>query len=115
MSRSMTVISRTSAFSRPKLTTSRGGSHFRSVQQPSLQRKLHSLARGGILRRNADGNRVYFRTDPDCPFLSELRGIILKTVGLGNVLQECLDPPSRPNSGGFRIRIDGTVLRAIRE
>jgi predicted nucleotidyltransferase len=62
------------------------------VTPSSLQRELHSLARGGILRRNADGNRVYFRTDPDCPFLSELRGIILKTVGLGNVLQECLDP-----------------------
>jgi uncharacterized protein len=62
------------------------------VTPSSLQRELHSLTRGGILRRNADGNRVYFRTDPDCPFLSELRGIILKTVGLGNVLQECLDP-----------------------
>ena len=62
------------------------------VTPSSLQRELHLLARGGILRRNADGNRVYFRTDPDCPFLSELRGIILKTVGLGNVLQECLDP-----------------------
>ncbi len=62
------------------------------VTPSSLQRELHSLARGGILRRSADGNRVYFRTDPDCPFLSELRGIILKTVGLGNVLQECLDP-----------------------
>jgi uncharacterized protein len=62
------------------------------VTPSSLQRELHSLVRGGILRRNADGNRVYFRIDPDCPFLSELRGIILKTVGLRNVLQECLDP-----------------------
>jgi len=62
------------------------------VTPSSLQRELHSLVRGGILRRNADGNRVYFRIDPDCPFLSELRRIILKTVGLRNVLQECLDP-----------------------
>ncbi len=62
------------------------------VTPSSLQRELHSLVRGGIVRRNADGNRVYFRIDPDCPFLSELRGIILKTVGLRNVLQECLDP-----------------------
>ena len=62
------------------------------VAPSSLQRELHSLVRGGILLRNADGNRVYFRSDPDCPFLSELRGIILKTVGLRNVLQECLDP-----------------------
>jgi predicted nucleotidyltransferase len=62
------------------------------VTPSSLQRELQSLVRGGILGRNADGNRVYFRADPDCPFLSELRGIFLKTVGLRNVLQECLEP-----------------------
>ncbi len=58
----------------------------------SLQRELDSLVRGGILRRSAAGNRVYFRIDSDCPFLDELRGIILKTVGLRYVLQECLAP-----------------------
>ena len=58
----------------------------------SLQREMVSLVEAGILRRKRDGNRVYFEADDDCPFLTELRGILLKTVGLVDVLREVLEP-----------------------
>lgn len=53
----------------------------------TLQRPLDALVAAGILLRRADGNRVYFEADPDCPILPELRSILLKTVGLADVLR----------------------------
>lgn len=60
------------------------------VRASSLQRELASLTGAGVLHRRRDGNRVYYRADPACPFLSELRGLILKTVGLVDVLRDAL-------------------------
>ncbi len=42
MSRSMAVTSKTSAFARPRRITSRGGSHYRSVQRPKLLPSLRA-------------------------------------------------------------------------
>lgn len=62
-------------------------------RRPStLQNPLSALVKSGILERREDGNRVYFRPDPNCPFLPELRGLILKTVGLVDVLRTLLSP-----------------------
>ncbi len=58
----------------------------------SLQRELASLVSAGILRRRQEGRQVYFRPDPDCPFLPELRGLMTKTAGLVDVLQHALHP-----------------------
>lgn len=57
----------------------------------SLTRELNSLNQAGILRRRVDGNRVYFQADPDCPILPELRGLLLKTAGLVDVLRDALE------------------------
>jgi DNA-binding transcriptional ArsR family regulator len=62
------------------------------VRPSSLTRELRNLVAGGILRRREDGNRVYYRPEPACPFLAELRGLMLKTAGLVDVLREVLDP-----------------------
>ena len=35
---------------------------------------------------------MYFQPHPDCPFLTELQGLMLKTVGLVDVLREVLEP-----------------------
>ena len=58
----------------------------------SLQRELKALTTAGILRRRTEGNRVYFQADTDCPFFPELRGIIVKTVGIVDVLADVLKP-----------------------
>jgi predicted nucleotidyltransferase len=56
----------------------------------TLQRPLDSLVNAGIVRRYSEGNRVYFERDRECPFLSELQGLLAKTVGLAEVLRESL-------------------------
>jgi predicted nucleotidyltransferase len=61
------------------------------IQPSSLQRELSSLVSAGVLRRKRDGNRVYFRADPDCPFLGELQGLLAKTSGLADILRSALD------------------------
>jgi len=62
------------------------------VRPSSLQRELATLVKAGILRQRRDGNRMYFQPNPDCPFLAELQGLMLKTVGLVDVLREVLEP-----------------------
>jgi len=58
----------------------------------SLQRELAALTEAEILLRRQDGNRVYYRANPDCPLLPELHGLIAKTTGLVGVLREALRP-----------------------
>jgi len=58
----------------------------------SLQRELVSLVKSGILRQKKEGKQVYFKAEEDSPFYSDLRGLILKTVGLVDILQKALDP-----------------------
>ena len=62
------------------------------VRPSSLQRELAALADTGVLRQRRDGNRTYFQPNPDCLFLAELQGLMLKTVGLVDVLREVLEP-----------------------
>lgn len=62
------------------------------VQPSSLQRELATLTAAGILRKRREGNRVYFQPDPDCPFLPELRGLLIKTAGLRDALRDALAP-----------------------
>ena len=62
------------------------------VRPSSLQRELATLVDAGILRQRRDGNRNYFQPNPDCPFLGELQGLMMKTVGFVDVLREVLEP-----------------------
>jgi DNA-binding transcriptional ArsR family regulator len=60
------------------------------VRPSSLQRELAALVEAGILRRRRDGNRVYFQPNPDCPFLPDLQGLLVKTAGVVDTLREVL-------------------------
>src|SRR5437773_7488411 len=62
------------------------------VRPSSLQRELAALTSAEILRRRRDGNRVYFQANPDCPFLPELQGLLVKTAGIVDVVRETLAP-----------------------
>lgn len=62
------------------------------VRPSSLQREVATLVEAGILHQRRDGNRMYFQPNPDCPFLAELQGLMVKTVGLLDVLREVLEP-----------------------
>jgi predicted nucleotidyltransferase len=79
------------------------------VRPSSLQRELAALVSAEILRRRQDGNRVYFQANPDCPFLPELQGLLIKTVGVVDVLRETLAPFAERIDWAF---IYGSVARA---
>lgn len=65
---------------------------FLSVSPSSIQRELAGLTNAGILKRSVDGNRTYFQADPDCPILPQLQEILVKTVGIVDLLRDQLEP-----------------------
>lgn len=56
----------------------------------SLQRELQSLVSSGILRQRRDGRRTYFQAESDSPIFGDLRGIIVKTLGVEEALKAVL-------------------------
>ena len=62
------------------------------VPSSSLQRELRDLVDAGILKTHRQGRMVYYQANADSPLFPELRGLILKTVGLVDVLAEALKP-----------------------
>ena len=60
----------------------------------SVQRELANLCQVGILKRVLQGNQVYYQANPSCPIYEELQGLIRKTAGLAEVLQQALAPLS---------------------
>jgi len=58
----------------------------------AVQRELRLLTEAAIVRRRARGNQVYFQANPECPVFPELKGLVLKTAGLADVLRAALAP-----------------------
>lgn len=65
------------------------------VPSSSLQRELRDLEEAGILKTHREGRMAYYRANTDSPVFPELRGLILKTAGLVDVLAEAIEPLSR--------------------
>jgi len=57
---------------------------------PDIRRELTQLAQADIINEWRDGNRVYFSANIKCPFFPELRGLLLKTSGLVDVVRDSL-------------------------
>jgi predicted nucleotidyltransferase len=55
-----------------------------------VQRELRKLAGAGIIRRTVRGRQVYFQANPECPFFPELKTLIIKTAGVGDILRNAL-------------------------
>jgi len=68
----------------------------------TVQREVTSLHEAGLLTRRRDGNQVKYGADRSCPIFPELQGIVLKTVGLADVLRQALQP--------LRDRIDAAFV-----
>jgi DNA-binding transcriptional ArsR family regulator len=56
----------------------------------AVQREVLLLAEAGIVERRVESRRAYYRANARCPIFPELRGIVLKTVGLADGLREAL-------------------------
>lgn len=48
----------------------------------NLSRELSNLEKAGILSSTRQGNLKYFQVNKNCSFFNELKGFILKTVGI---------------------------------
>lgn len=64
------------------------------VGMGSIQRELKALAEAGIIQASVKGNLVYYQANPRCPVYSELKGLIIKTAGVGDILKATLAPLS---------------------
>ncbi len=60
------------------------------VPSSSLQRELHDLSTAGILKSHRQGHMVYYQANTDSPVFQDLRGLLLKTAGLVDVLADAL-------------------------
>ena len=75
----------------------------------SLQRELASLVWGGILLQRREGKHVYFQAATESPFFEELQGLLLKTVGLADVIRDALKPLAHRIEWAF---IYGSIARS---
>jgi len=59
--------------------------------QGVTQRELANLVEAGILTRENDHGRTYFRVNQSCPIYPELHSLVEKTAGLSMVLTRALE------------------------
>lgn len=74
------------AFNLPELVRRTG-----AARKP-VQRELAALTSAGLLQRRSRGRQIYFQPNRVAPVFRELHGLIVKTVGVVEVLQEALMP-----------------------
>jgi predicted nucleotidyltransferase len=73
--------------------------HGREIERQSgladatVRQELKRLLRLGIVKSRLDGNRTYYRADARHPLYPDIRNMVLKTSGLGEVLREALVSP----------------------
>jgi predicted nucleotidyltransferase len=54
----------------------------------AVQRELARLTSAGLLKETREGNRKYYQANREASVFPELRALLLKTVGLGDVLRD---------------------------
>jgi len=67
----------------------------------AAQRELARLESSGLITARRVGQQRHYQANPDSPLFSELRGIIVKTVGLAEPLHEALAPVSTAIQAAF--------------
>ncbi len=64
------------------------------VSPGTAHRELAGLLRHGLVERTKMGKQVFYRANASHQIFGELRSILTKTVGLGDVLRQALAPLS---------------------
>lgn len=70
--------------------------HIREIQRRSgltdgtIRQELRKLVRLDLIRGRRDSNRIYYRANSESPLFPEIHGLVVKTIGLVNVLREAL-------------------------
>ena len=104
------------------------GLAMRARGMGAVQRELKTLTGAGILTRTAKGKQVYYQANPQCPVFAELKGLIIKTAGMGDIFitvtgnrgvirrehfEAMRDGAIVANSGHFNVEIDIPALEAM--
>ena len=58
----------------------------------AVQRELLALSESGLLLVSKQGNQKHYQANASAPVFSELRGLVLKTMGLADVIRTALAP-----------------------
>ena len=74
----------------------------------ALQRELDRLVKAGLVTVRSVGNQKHYQANPEAPIFEELRGIAVKTFGIGDVLRGALLPLAKKIRAAF---IYGSVAR----
>lgn len=71
--------------------------HLREIQRQTgfaigtVRQDMGKLIKLGVVTRRQDGNRVYYSANKDHPLYDEIHRLVLKTVGLADVLATALN------------------------
>ena len=74
----------------------------------AVQRELASLLAAGLITVRDQGNQKHYQANAASPVFAELRGLVLKTVGLADVLRAALAPLEDHVAAAF---VYGSVAR----
>ncbi len=66
-----------------------------------VEKELKNLLSGGILKRDIIGNQHLYKLDENCPISREIKGIIIKTVGVAQLIQKALKPAEKKITRAF--------------
>ncbi|WP_246670322.1 nucleotidyltransferase domain-containing protein [Bradyrhizobium stylosanthis] len=67
----------------------------------AVERELRRLQDSGLVSVQWIGNQKHYRANPESPVFSELKGLVLKTVGLAGPLEEALRPDADKIQAAF--------------
>lgn len=56
------------------------------------QRELKKLSDAGIILRMVKENQVLFKANPNCAVFEDMKNIIVKTAGIGDIIRTALEP-----------------------
>ena len=74
----------------------------------AVQRELAGLSEAGLLTVRKQGNQKHYQANASAPVFTELRSLVLKTMGLADVLRVALAPLAAQVAAAF---IYGSVAR----
>jgi DNA-binding transcriptional ArsR family regulator len=70
--------------------------HMREIERCSgyvigtIQTELKKLLRLDLVKKRKDGNRLYYRANKEHPLYPDIRSLVLKTIGLADILKNAL-------------------------
>jgi len=57
----------------------------------AVQREVNKFENLGIIKKSIQGNRIYYKVNKNCPIFKDLKNILLKSVGIAQVIKENLE------------------------